>query len=238
MPPREPPSSQASNGAGGIPSPAGPLFSARATTLFRVALAAGVFLLMGAGFIAWAYHHSDYWNEIGFAPIQPVLFSHRHHAGELRIDCRFCHATAETSAFAGMPSTQTCLNCHSQIFTPTPMLQPVIQSAVRNVPLQWNRVTHLPDHVFFDHRIHVNKGVGCTTCHGDVGRMALTAKAEPLTMRWCLDCHRDPGPRLRPASEIFAAVSPIAPAHGSHAELLHRYEIHPGNLTNCSTCHH
>ncbi|MEO6875244.1 MAG: cytochrome c3 family protein [Opitutaceae bacterium] len=220
-----------------VPS-ARPLFSARATTLFRVALGAGAFLVGGAGYLAWAYHHSDYWNQIGFAPDQPVQFSHRHHAGELRIDCRYCHATVETSAFAGMPSTQTCLNCHSQIFTNTPMLQPVIQSAARNVPLQWSRVTHLPDHVFFDHSIHVNKGVGCTTCHGEVGHMTLMAKAEPMTMRWCLDCHRDPGPRLRPSEEIFSATSPAMSPQGTQAELMHRYDIHVANLTSCSTCHH
>jgi hypothetical protein len=218
--------------------PSRPLFSARATTLFRVVLGAAVFLAAGAGYMAWAYHQSDYWNRIGFAPAQPVQFSHRHHAGELRIDCRFCHATVETSAFAGMPSTQTCLNCHSQIFTNTAMLQPVIQSAARNVPLQWNRVTHLPDHVFFDHSIHVNKGVGCTTCHGEVANMALMAKAEPMTMRWCLDCHRDPGPQLRPAAEIFSATSPVVPSRGPQVELMQHYNIHPANLTNCSTCHH
>jgi Cytochrome c7 and related cytochrome c len=203
-----------------------------------VALVGVVLLVTGSGFMASAYYRSNYWTGIGFAPGQPVQFSHRHHAGELRIDCRFCHATVETSAFAGMPSTQTCLSCHSQIFTNTPMLQPVIESAVRNVPLQWSRVTHLPDHVFFDHGIHVNKGVGCTTCHGEVGQMALMAKAEPMTMRWCLDCHRDPGPRLRSASEIFAATSPSARPRGSPVELMRRYDIHPVNLTNCSTCHH
>ena len=232
------PSSEEPNRADGSPPSEGPLFSAGATTLFRVALGMSVLLVTGAGFITWAYHHSNYWNQIGFAPAQPVQFSHRHHAKELRIDCRFCHSTVETSAFAGMPSTQTCLSCHSQIFTNTPMLRPVIQSAARNVPLQWSRVTHLPDHVFFDHSIHVNKGVGCTTCHGEIGQMALTAKGEPLTMRWCLDCHRDPGPRLRPASEIFAAISPAARPPGRQLALMRHYDIHAHNLTNCSICHH
>lgn len=216
----------------------GPLYSARATTLFRVALVGVVLLLTGSGFMASAYYHSGYWNKIGFAPQQPVQFSHRHHAGELRIDCRFCHATVETSAFAGMPATQTCLSCHSQIFTNTPMLQPVMESAARNVPLQWSRVTHLPEHVYFDHSIHVNKGVSCVTCHGAVGNMALIAKSEPLTMRWCLDCHRDPGPRLRPASALFAATSPAAQLPRQPTELLRLNHIHAENLTNCSTCHH
>ena len=215
-----------------------PLFSARATTLFRVGLGGAVLLVTGTGFMASAYYRSPYWNKVGIAPAQPVLFSHRHHAGELRIDCRYCHASVETSAFAGLPSTATCLSCHSQIFTNTTMLQPVIASAAQNVPLQWSRVTQLPDHVYFNHGIHVSKGVGCTTCHGEVGTMALTAKGEPLTMRWCLDCHRDPAPRLRPASEIFAATSPAARPHGQQEELLRSYHIHTENLTNCSTCHH
>jgi hypothetical protein len=222
----------------GKPDPYRPLFSSRATTLFRVGLG-GVFLfVIGSGFMASAYYHSSYWNRIDFAPGQPVLFSHRHHAGELRIDCRNCHASVETSAFAGLPSTETCLTCHSQIFTTTTMLQPVIESAARNVPLQWTRVTRLPDHVYFNHSIHVHKGVGCTTCHGEVGNMTLIAKAEPLTMRWCLDCHRDPGPRLRPATEIFSAFSPPVRPRGPQAELLRAYDIHRENLTNCSTCHH
>jgi hypothetical protein len=167
-----------------------------------------------------------------------VPFSHRHHAGELRIDCRFCHATVETSAFAGMPSTQTCLGCHSQLFTTTPLLQPVIESAARNVPLQWSRVTRVPDHVFFNHGIHVNKGVGCIACHGEVGKMALIARSEPLTMRWCLDCHRNPGPRLRPGAEVFAATTPSVLPPGQQAQLLQNDHIHPEILTNCSTCHH
>jgi hypothetical protein len=137
-----------------------------------------------------------------------------------------------------MPSTQTCLTCHSQIFTDKPMLRPVIQSETKNMPLQWIQVTHLPDYVYFDHSIHVNKGVGCTTCHGEVGKMARTATGERLTMRWCLDCHRDPGPRLRPSSEIFAATSPPAGSRAEPAELLRFYHIHTENLTNCSTCHH
>jgi hypothetical protein len=215
-----------------------PLFSARATTLFRVSLVGGVLLVGGSGFLAAAYFRSDYWTAIGFAPDQPVLFSHRHHAGELRIDCRYCHTSVESTAFAGLPSTQTCLSCHSQIFTDTSMLEPVVRSAAQNVPLQWNRVTRLPDHVYFDHGIHVSKGVGCVECHGEVGEMALTAKAEPLTMRWCLDCHRDPGPRLRPPAELFNATAVPAPSIGQQQEMLRHYDVRQENLTNCSTCHH
>ena len=232
------PSGQEPDRSNDSPESDRPLFSARATTLFRVGLGGAVLLAAGTGFLASAYYRSPYWNKVGIAPAQPVLFSHRHHAGELRIDCRYCHASVETSAFAGLPSTATCLSCHSQIFTSTTMLQPVIASAAQNVPLQWSRVTQLPDHVYFNHGIHVSKGVGCTTCHGEVGEMALTAKGEPLTMRWCLDCHRDPAPRLRPPSEIFAALSPPARPRAQQEELVGDYHLHTENLTNCSTCHH
>jgi NAD-dependent SIR2 family protein deacetylase len=206
--------------------------------MFRWVLSGGVLLVIGSGFIASAYFHSASWYGTGFAPAQPVPFSHRKHAGELRIDCRNCHATVESSAFAGMPSTETCLACHSQLLIDAPELRPVIESDARRVPLQWNRVTRLPDHVFFDHSIHVNKGVGCTTCHGEVGKMGITAKDQPMTMRWCVDCHRDPGPRLRPHSGLFAATSPATRSGPSPAELLRSYHIHPETLTNCSTCHH
>jgi len=198
------------------PPAAIPLFRPRATTLFRVIVLGAVGLLVSTAGAVLQYYHSPYWNRIGLAPDQPVLFSHRHHAGELRIDCRFCHATVETSAFAGMPATQTCLNCHSQLFTDTAMLAPVVHSAATGEPLRWTRVTRLPDHVHFDHGIHVVKGVSCATCHGAVERMALTAKAEPLDMRWCIDCHRDPAARLD--------LNPAA--------------IHARPLTNCAACHH
>jgi hypothetical protein len=214
-------------------------FSPKATTVVRLVIA-GVPLLMGAvAFAAFEYYHSPYWNGVGIARDQPVLFSHRHHAGELRIDCRYCHTTVETSAFAGMPSTHTCLTCHSQIFTDTPMLRPVVASATRDQPLHWTRVNSLPDHVYFDHSIHIAKGVGCTTCHGNVGEMPLMAKAQPLTMRWCLDCHRDPAPNLRPTHEIFAATwTPPANQTERGRTIAVALQVHPSHLTNCSTCHH
>lgn len=209
------------------------------TALFRLAIGLTTLGLTGLGYAAFNYYHSSYWTRVGVPPRQPVLFSHRHHAGELRIDCRHCHATVETSAFAGMPSTQACLTCHSQIFTDTSMLRPVVLSAERGEPLHWQRVTRLPDHVFFNHSIHVAKGVGCTSCHGDVGDMAILGKGEPLTMRWCIECHRDPGPRLRSADAVFAAHAPAKDAPSTQpTELLRYYEIHPRHLTNCSTCHH
>ncbi len=232
------PSSGEPGRASASPESSRPLFSARATTLCRLVLGGAVLAVIGSGFVASAYFHSASWEGIGFAPAQPVPFSHQVHAGKLRLDCRDCHSTVETSAFAGMPSTEVCLACHSQVMTDAPALTPVMDSEARRVPLPWSRVTHLPDHVFFDHSIHVGKGVSCVTCHGDVGTMAVIAKSEPLTMRWCLDCHRDPGPRLVPPSAIFASTAPHAPAPAQPMELLRYYHVRTGNLLNCSTCHH
>jgi hypothetical protein len=213
-----------------------PLFRPKATTIFRVILGGAIGLLGSAAYAVFQYYHSAYWDGIGLAPSQPVLFSHRHHAGDLRIDCRFCHATVESAAFAGMPTTQTCLNCHSQVFADTPMLQPVIQSFATRQPLQWTRVTRLPDHVYFNHSAHLARGVSCIACHGDLRRMALTAKARPLDMRECIDCHRDSTSQQRTNDELLAAPS-------SSWSRVHDGKLPPENfpaqhLTNCSTCHH
>ena len=216
-----------------------PIFPPWANTVFRVAILCLALLVVSGGYAAWQYYHSSYWNRIGFAPAQPVLFSHRHHAGELRIDCRYCHTGAESSAFAGLPSTHTCLSCHSQIFTDTAMLRPVVLSGTQDQPIRWQRVTQLPNHVYFNHSIHLAKGVACTKCHGDVGKSALLAKAEPMTMRWCLDCHRDPGPRLQPRTALFSPTrTQETNSPETAAELIRTYGIHREHLTNCSTCHH
>ena len=206
--------------------------------MLRVSIAGVALLMAASGTVTYAYFHSTYWNREGVAPLQPILFSHRHHAGELRIDCRNCHSTVESTPFAGMPSTHTCLTCHSQIFTTTSMIRPLVESATGNTPLEWNRVNRLPDHVFFNHSIHVAKGVACIACHGEVGKMALTMKGEPLTMRWCLDCHRDPAPRLSDPSAVFDAVLTGHRATRTPAELAAFYHIRTDSLTNCSTCHH
>lgn len=207
--------------------------------MLRVAIIAAVLVVTSYGYAVLQYYYSPYWNRVGIRRSQPVLFSHRHHAGELQIDCRYCHATVETAAFAGMPSTHTCLTCHSQIFNDTPMLRPVVASAARDEPLHWQRVNNLPDHVYFNHSIHIAKGVGCTTCHGEIGAMPLTAKGQPLSMRWCLDCHRNPAPNLRPRDEIFAATwTPPKDQQDRGVQLMAEYHVHTSQLTSCSTCHH
>jgi hypothetical protein len=169
---------------------------------------------------------------------QPVPFSHKHHVGDDGIDCRYCHTSVETSAFAGMPPTTTCMTCHSQLFTNAEMLAPVRQSLADNKPLHWTRVHRLPDYVYFDHSIHVAKGVGCTTCHGQVETMPLMRQAAPLTMSWCLDCHRDPAPNLRPRDQVFNTQwTPPADQLEQGRRLLTEYHIKTEHLTDCSRCH-
>jgi hypothetical protein len=167
---------------------------------------------------------------------QPVAFDHLLHAGPLRIDCRYCHAGADRSAWAGLPSTQQCVSCHTPLWMSTALLAPVRRSLATGKPIHWKRVTQLPDFVYFDHAIHVNKGVGCETCHGRVDRMTQARQVAPLTMAWCVDCHRNPAPHLRPIAAITAmGWTPPGPADSLGTVLMERYHVH--SLTNCSTCH-
>jgi hypothetical protein len=198
------------------------------------ALAASPFLIIGAlsVFAASPYHTGQ-----GEIVDQAVPFSHQHHVGDLGIDCRFCHASVEHSRFAGMPSTKTCMTCHSQIWTNAAMLAPVRESLASDRPLLWRRVNNLPDYVYFDHSIHIAKGVGCSNCHGDVARMALTVQAKPLTMGWCLSCHRSPGGNLRPRSEIFDTTFTPDNDVPAAAKFLRAYHVRAEGLTDCATCH-
>ena len=134
---------------------------------------------------------------------QPVPFSHQHHVGDLGIDCRYCHTAVEKSSYAGMPPTETCMNCHSQIWVGSDMLAPVRESYRTDQSLHWQRIYNLPGFVYFDHSIHIHKGIGCTTCHGRIDEMPITFQMPSLLMEWCLDCHRHPEPNLRPPGEIF-----------------------------------
>lgn len=167
---------------------------------------------------------------------QPVPFSHDHHVGEVGLDCRYCHGSVEESSFAGMPSTATCMNCHSVLFADSPMLEPVRASFRDDVPLAWNRVYDVPDFVYFDHSIHVAKGIGCTTCHGKIDEMPLTMKAVSLKMEWCLACHREPERFVRPREEVFAVDwKPASLSREARADLVEAYDIQ--SKTSCSTCH-
>jgi len=170
---------------------------------------------------------------------QPVPFSHRHHVGGVGVDCRYCHTSVEDSAFAGLPPSRTCMNCHSQIWLTSPMLEPVRQSFYTGKPLEWNRVHNLADFVYFNHSIHINKGVGCATCHGQVDRMPLMLQENSLQMEWCLNCHRNPEKYVRPREEVFNMAYHAEDQEKTGKELVQKYKIQsPALLTSCSTCHH
>jgi len=167
---------------------------------------------------------------------QPVQFDHRHHTKDEGIDCRYCHNTVDRSPAAGIPQTQLCLNCHSQVWNKSPILEPIRESFIKNIPIKWNRVYQVPEFVYFNHSIHVNKGVGCISCHGKVGEMAAIEKATPLTMSWCLECHRRPEANLRPVDEI---TNPNWKPEGDPEEvgrlLAVKNNVH--TRTSCTTCH-
>ena len=202
-------------------------------------------ILAAAGFVAvlggavFILTLSGYATNQNVSVEQPIQFSHLHHAGGMGIDCRYCHTTVEESAFANIPPTKTCMNCHSQIWTGAPILEPVRASFRDNKPLHWVRVHDLPDFVYFNHSIHVNKGVGCATCHGRVDRMPLMYQQSTLFMSWCVDCHRHPEQNVRPRDQVFnMAWERPADDPGLGERLVKEYKIASAQqLTNCSTCH-
>ena len=208
-------------------------------TLAKVNLVLAVFLLAILGWAFGELNGSSYITQQNVAREQPVPFSHAHHVGGLGLDCRYCHTSVETSSFANIPPTKTCMNCHSQIWSASPTLEPVRESFRTDQPIPWTRVHDLPDFVHFNHSIHVNKGIGCETCHGRVDLMALTWQHASLQMEWCLDCHRAPEKHLRPKDQIFTMG--YAPAEDQAilgARLAKEYNI-PSvrRLVSCNTCH-
>lgn len=152
--------------------------------------------------VAVAYFGSPKFTDVGYQPEQPVPFSHKLHAGDLGMDCRYCHSTVERAAMASVPSPGTCMNCHAVIKSDSPVLKPIREAAAGGPAVEWTRVHMLPDYAFFNHSVHVAAGVGCASCHGRIDQMPVVTQEQPLSMSWCLDCHRDPAPNLRPASEI------------------------------------
>ncbi|MCG5054591.1 MAG: cytochrome c family protein [Myxococcales bacterium] len=168
---------------------------------------------------------------------QPIQFDHRHHVRDVGIDCRYCHQTVEKSAHAGIPPTELCLNCHSQVWNGSPMLLKVRESFMKDEPIAWTKVNDVPDFVYFNHSIHVAKGVGCVTCHGRVDLMPAVQKDKPLTMGWCLECHRNPGPNLRPVEEItnMEWTRPEGDAELTPEALVKRNDVHTRD--SCTTCH-
>ncbi len=214
------------------------IFHRSFNTISRVTIFGAVFIIVGLGWAYARFSRSDYVTGRDVALDQPVPFSHQHHVAGLGIDCRYCHTSVEKSAYAGMPSTQVCMNCHSQIWVNSPMLKPVRKKYATGKPLRWNRVHNLADFVYFDHSIHVKSGVGCATCHGPVHEMPLMRQYVPFHMDWCLECHRHPERYLRPQEEVFNTEwqHPVNQLKQGQ-ELVEEYSISPDRLSDCSICH-
>lgn len=187
--------------------------------------------------LVW-YGASPKTTDVGYQPVQPIPYSHALHAGQLGIDCRYCHNTVEQAGYAAIPDTATCMNCHSMVRTTSPALAPLREAHETGKPIEWVKVHDLPDYVYFNHSAHVARGVGCVSCHGRVDQMVEVYQHEPLSMAWCLDCHRNPNAHLRPASE--ATNMNWEPPNGQSREdfgaaLREANNINPP--TDCSTCH-
>ena len=228
------------------------IFHRSTNTLSRATIFGAVFVVAALVWVGYAIQGSPYVTNQGIRQPQPVPFSHQHHVTGLGIDCRYCHTSVEVSAFAGIPPTKTCMNCHSQIWTNAQLLEPVRASYRSGQSLQWTRVNQLPDFVFFNHSIHVTKGVGCNTCHGPVDTMPLMYQAESLQMEWCLGCHRAPEEHLRPRDQVFNmryrppdSRNPVIFDGRSYtdqaalgAALIEKYNVRSVmDITSCNTCH-
>lgn len=218
------------------------VFSRNANNYVKISFVAGGVITLALGGIIVLLYLSPAVTTAGINLDQPVPFSHSRHVAGNGIDCRYCHTTVEKSGFAGIPPTETCMTCHSQVLADAPMLAPVRESWKTGKPLEWTRVYDVPDFVYFDHSIHVAKGIGCTTCHGDIAKMELTHKAQPLRMSWCLDCHDSPEDFVRPKDKVFDPYWPTkADADFDQKvdgpRLVEEYGIRTGQLTDCSICH-
>jgi len=199
-----------------------------------LALAGGVLPAAAVGFV-W-YYFSPRFTDVGYQPVQPVPYSHKLHAGEMQIDCRYCHASVERSAVANVPPTQACMNCHLLVARQAESLAPIRDSVKNGVPMRWLRVHKLGEYAYFNHRVHVSSGVGCVSCHGRVDEMEVVRQVEPLSMSWCLDCHRDPEPHLRPLSEITnMAWKPARDPQARARQLAGLRPVKPP--VDCSGCH-
>jgi len=215
------------------------IFHRSFNTLSKVSLAATALALVILGGALYVVGWSPFVTREKLAWIQPVEFSHEHHVKQLKIDCRYCHTSVETTAFAGIPPTKTCMNCHQQIWVGAGALEPVRASYREGTSIPWQRIHNLPQFAYFNHSIHINKGVGCVECHGRIDEMPFTYQDKSLLMGWCLDCHRDPKPHLRPSDEVFSMFwTPPADRLAQGEELYSRYHIRSTQqLTSCSTCH-
>jgi len=211
------------------------IFHRSTNTLSRLTIFGALALVFLALFGLDVVNRSPYVTQERVAREQPVQFSHRHHAGELGIDCRYCHASVERSAVAGLPPTQTCMNCHSQIWVQSEYLEPVRASFRTDRSIPWVKVHDLPDFVFFNHSVHVAKGIGCASCHGRVDEMNQVFQAATLQMGWCLDCHRHPERQIRPRAHVFDLAWQADDQATLGPRLVREYDVHA--RTDCTTCH-
>lgn len=212
------------------------IFHPSTNTFAKVSIFGALFVLGGSLYGLAVINRSDYATRAHMSREQPVPFSHRHHVGQLGIDCRYCHTSVEESSYANLPPTATCMNCHRQIWADSPTLEPVRASLRSGESIAWTKVYDLPDFVYFNHSIHVHKGIGCATCHGRIDQMNLTRQAPSLHMEWCLDCHRNPERYVRPREQVFNLeweAPGNQPALG--AELVRLYHIE--SRDDCSVCH-
>jgi hypothetical protein len=212
------------------------VFPRSANAVARVTLVSAVIAPAALFGVLFFFERSPYVTQAGVPIEQPIPFSHKHHVGDDGIACEYCHTTVATSSFAGMPSSETCMNCHSQIWNQSDTLAPVRLSAQTGKPIAWERVHNLPDFVYFDHSIHVNKGVACETCHGRVDEMPRMMKAESLQMQWCVDCHRDPTANIRPREDV-TVMGWQPPANIAEIQRQLAIQNHVQSKTDCSTCH-
>lgn len=215
------------------------IFPKSANNIAKISMIMVVVLAGVGGFAFTQFSRSSYLTGQYVEKQQPVQFSHKHHVGDDGIDCRYCHQSVETTASAGMPSTQTCMNCHSQIWSDSPYLEPVRASWSENKPIEWERVHDLPEYTYFNHSIHVAKGVGCSTCHGQIDNMPAVYQENTLQMEWCLACHKAPEQFIRPKSEIFNMNwQPGDIEQKDRDKLKVDYKIRSREMmTSCSTCH-
>jgi len=228
------------------------IFQRSTNALSRGSIFGAVFIVAGLGWVLMELQRSPYITNAGVRKAQPVPFSHQHHVTGLGIDCRYCHTSVERSSFAGIPPTKTCMNCHSQIWTNAQLLEPVRASYRTGESLQWTRVNQVPDFVYFNHSIHVTKGVGCNSCHGPVDQMPLMYQEASLQMEWCLNCHRAPEKFLRPRDQVYNMVyqqpTPALPVvvdgksytdqQSLGLDLVKKYQLRTvQDITSCNTCH-
>lgn len=212
------------------------LFHPVTNTFLRIFGVLLLVLVAGSGWIWWEIQRSEFMTRVNEFRDQPIMFSHKHHVDGLGIDCRYCHTSVEVSSSAGIPPTHTCMSCHSQVWTDAPILEPVRESYRTSTPLQWVRLHDLPDFVYFNHSIHVKKGVGCATCHGQVDQMPLMRQTNTLFMGWCLECHREPERFVRPAGAVFDMSWTPPPNQREEGRALVRENQIQINI-DCSTCH-